>query len=77
MGVQRPAAWGQRLLCCWGSVGLSEAEEWLGREASVPSEDPDGDLYRKQAAAKKRKPRTYGTDSRGLLDLAAAPSQGP
>lgn len=29
------------------SVGLSEAEDWLGREASRASEDADGDLYRK------------------------------
>lgn len=26
------------------SVGLSEAEDWLGREASRPSEDTEGDL---------------------------------
>lgn len=29
------------------SVGLSEAEDWLGREASRAPEDTDGDLYRK------------------------------
>lgn len=37
---------------------LSEAEDWLGREASRPSEDPGGLLYRKQAMAKKMEPRT-------------------
>lgn len=33
----------QTLLCSC-SVGLSEAEDWLGREASRPSEDTEGDL---------------------------------
>jgi hypothetical protein len=35
---------------------LAEAEDWLGREASMPSEDPGAGLYRKQAVAKKRNP---------------------
>lgn len=45
-------------------MGLSEAEDWLGREASRPSEDPDRGLYRKQAVVKKTKPRTWGEGSR-------------
>lgn len=62
----------------WRSVGLSEAEDWLGREVSRPWEDPEGCLYRKQAMAKKRKPSTWGDRScwMELPDQRSCP-QGP
>lgn len=57
----------------WRSVGLSEAEDWLGREASRPWEDPEGCLYRKQAMAKKRKPSTlYASPATSKYQLMAA-----
>lgn len=40
------------------SMGVSEAEDWLGREASSPLGDSEGGLYRRQAVAKNRKPST-------------------
>lgn len=52
---------------------LSEAEDWLGREASRPSEDPGGLLYRKQAMAKKMEPRTWR--ERSHWTLAELPTQ--
>lgn len=80
-GGRGPQQQGQRLLCRRGSVGFSEADDWLGREASVLSGDPDGALYRKQAAAKERKPRTWETGRRRLGTAARPPpatsSQGP
>lgn len=50
------------------SAGLSEAEDWLGREASRPWGDADRDLYRRYAAAKKRKPSTWGERSCWALE---------
>lgn len=55
----------------WRSEGLSEAEDWLGREASRPWGDPIRVLYRTYAAAKKRKPRTCR--ERGCWTGAAHP----
>lgn len=39
-------------------MGVSEAEDWLGREASSLLGDSEGGLYRRQAMAKNRKPST-------------------
>lgn len=51
--------WGWRAEGASGrSMALSEAEDWLGREAPRPSEDSEGGLYRRQAMAKNRKPST-------------------
>lgn len=49
---------GRHQTLLWTSEGLSEAEDWLGREASRPWGDPGRHLYRTYAAAKKRKPST-------------------
>lgn len=53
---------------------MSEAEDWLGREASRPLGDSDGCLYRKQAMVKNRKPSTWG--ERGAY-LAPGPPEVP
>lgn len=58
----------------WRSEGLSEAEDWLGRDASRLWEDPDGGLYRAYAAAKKRRPRPWGKGAAGAAEL---PARGP
>lgn len=70
------AGWHQTLLwrpegAPWRSEGLSEAEDWLGREASRPWEGPGRDLYSTYAEAKKRKPSTCR--ERGCWTRAAHP----
>lgn len=49
------------------STGLSEAEDWLGREAARLLGDSEGHSYSTQAVAKNRKPSTW----RGRSSLGA------
>lgn len=58
------------------STGLSEAEDWLGREAARPSGDSEGGLYKRQAVLKKRKPRPCG-ERRSSLDRTKAARPAP
>lgn len=79
-GVRRQTA-----LCSHGaereprrSTGLSEAEDWLGREAARPSGDSEGDLYKRQAVVKNRKPSTCGERGSWLDHTrAACPAPAP
>lgn len=70
-----PVRWaGRRQTWLWRSEGLSEAEDWLGREASRPWGDPGRHLCRTYAVAKKRKPSTCR--ERGCWTGAAHPGPG-
>ena len=57
-------------------MGVSEAEDWLGREASRPLGASNGCLYRRQAAAKNNKPSTWER-GRGQVARLLPRSRGP